>query len=521
MMDIETTPVYFSEDLLGVELYPWQEAALTWFEDAPRVRVKGSLCTPNGAGKSERVVATLVLWWLFIHPQGKVVVTTKSGLQLDTQICPAIERHQGKFDGWKFIERRIETPTGGMGIFFVTDEIFRAEGHHPVGDPHEGPLLIIVDEAKSVPDEMMQALDRCNYAALLYVSSPGHKSGQFYESQFREELGFKRLRVSLRDCPHIPEERIQDIRTKYGADSAFAKSTLDGEFMDADTEARFNAEGLKRLREMADAQDRMERRDPLKAQTGYIEEGLGLESPFKWSRDDDGPYWIIEHPIPGCAYIGFCDPTTGKQAEGSKERDGCSGGILRLAYTDDRGVQHNDETVAFLHGHNGTDVHWDNDIVVEALDPLLRYYGDCPINVEANNSGGEIMTPLIELGRNVCRRKKRDHKKPGKVLEIVGYMTSTAGKSELVGANVRAIREQELDCRYTPAVNQLHTFTLDEQGRGCAQPHCHDDHCSGIALGLVARHWAKVYVPRSVVSQFPVAGLGYRGDEQRVGGAWS
>lgn len=522
-VDLETTPVYFAEEELRVSLYWWQDTVLSWFEAAPRERVKGSLCTPNGAGKSERVVATLVLWWLAMHPQGKVVVTTKSGLQLDTQVCPAIERHQGKFDGWKFIERRIETPTGGMGIFFVTDEIGRAEGHHPIGDPMTGPVLLIVDEAKSVPEEMFQALDRCTYAAILYVSSPGAKSGRFYDSFYRKELGFKTLQIGLKECPHIPKSRIDDIIATYGSKSPYTLSTLEGQFMDADGEARFNEAGLKRLKEMSKAHDKLDARDPLKASIGWLEEGKGLQTPIVWTKDDAGPFWIVEPPIAGCSYIGFGDPATGAQAEGSATRDGCSGGVMRTAYTDPKGVYHPDEPVAFLHGHDFSDVHWDNDVVAESLDILLRFYGDCPINVEANNAGVEVIRLLQMSGRTVCRRRRRDHKHPGKLTEIVGFQTNAASKMEWVGAIASAVREQSVDVRYSPMANQLSTFILDEKGRGQAQAGCHDDHVTGLGLALLAKHWAKMFTQidaHTVVDQLP--GVQHYGREpEGVRGAWS
>src|SRR5277367_4061658 len=64
----------FAEGMLQLPLYPWQREALEWFDQWPRSRVKGALCTPNGAGKSGRVVASLALWWLAAHPRAKVVI---------------------------------------------------------------------------------------------------------------------------------------------------------------------------------------------------------------------------------------------------------------------------------------------------------------------------------------------------------------------------------------------------------------------------------------------------------------
>lgn len=224
-------------------LYTWQQKGLSWFENT-KVRVKGSICTPNGSGKSSKMISGLAFWWLSIHPNGRVVITTKDGKQLDKQIWPAIEAQRSKFPHYRFIEREVHSPTGGFIIGFTTDDAGRAEGWHKMGDV-DGPLLIIVDEAKSVDESVFQALDRCTYNAILYVSSPGYNEGRFYESQTTlkksadRPIGFNVLKVGLKDCPHIPKDRIDDIIGTYGMEHPFTQSTLFGEFMDADADVMF------------------------------------------------------------------------------------------------------------------------------------------------------------------------------------------------------------------------------------------------------------------------------------------
>jgi len=53
-------PIGFTEEVLGLSLYPWQDRALAPLELAtgPQARrVKIAALAPNGAGKSERIVA--------------------------------------------------------------------------------------------------------------------------------------------------------------------------------------------------------------------------------------------------------------------------------------------------------------------------------------------------------------------------------------------------------------------------------------------------------------------------------
>lgn len=221
--------------MLGLTLYPWQDEVLGWYEQTKR-RVMGTLSTPNGAGKSSGVVAALALWWLAVHKRARVVITSKDGKQLEQQLLPAMEVHAAKFSGWSWTRKpyiQIKTPTGGVLVAFTTSDAGRAEGWHKYDDV-EGPLLVIVDEAKSVEEEIFGAIHRCTFNALLYVSSPGLSMGSFYESHTKKAALFRRRKVSLSECPHIPAERIRQMRELYGPDHPLVKSSIDGDFMDQD-----------------------------------------------------------------------------------------------------------------------------------------------------------------------------------------------------------------------------------------------------------------------------------------------
>lgn len=228
-------PTNFGREILGVEFYDWQKEILGWFGDMD-ARTKASVAAPNGSGKSERVVACLALWWLCMAPKATVVITSKDSRQLDEQIWPAIEQHKAKFKGFIWNKRHIESPTGGRVIGFTTDEPGRAEGWHK---QPEGPLLIIVDEGKSVPESVFEAFDRCTFNGLLYISSTGLMQGRFFESHTSKADQFLTRRVKLEECPHIPEERIEDILATYGAEHPFTRSTLYSEFMSQDAESAF------------------------------------------------------------------------------------------------------------------------------------------------------------------------------------------------------------------------------------------------------------------------------------------
>lgn len=230
---IQATPIGFIEGLLGLPLYPWQDKAVAPLELAGygKALVQITVLAPNEGGKSSRIVAGSALYWLGVHEKGKVVITTKDGKQLNEQIIPALEAQVYKFEGWRSVKSpyyRITTPTGGAIVAYTTDDASRVEGFHGAPD---SPLLVIIDEAKSVPEPIFQGLDRCGYQALIYCSSGGPMFGTFYDSHTKFADSFVTVKAGLVDCPHIAKEKIDRIIKKYGIDNPFTRSSVFGEFM--------------------------------------------------------------------------------------------------------------------------------------------------------------------------------------------------------------------------------------------------------------------------------------------------
>ena len=242
--DITTTPLWFTEKVLGLPLYQWQARAVMILENMAG-RVKTAVVSPNGAGKSERVVAPSALYVALAYPQGKVAITTKDNRQLHEQIVPAIEAHIGKFEGWKSVRSpyyKVVTPSGGSIIAFTTDDAGRVEGMHQ--KLPGSPLLWIVDEGKSVEEEIYQGIDRCGYTWLIVTSSPGLMMGRFFDMATKHRGSGKNgtvkvINAGLKDCPHIPASKIDDVLKNYGENHPYTRSTIYGEFMEQDESGKY------------------------------------------------------------------------------------------------------------------------------------------------------------------------------------------------------------------------------------------------------------------------------------------
>ena len=252
---VMATPLGVAMDMLGMEgdktPYPWQAEALMYLEEGtPEKSVQVTLVTPNESGKTKVVDVAAAIGWLVLYPKALVVMTSGDAKQLDGQVMPALRSHQNRFPKWKFLEREIRTPTGGRLIAFTTDEPGRAEGWQPE-DRVNGPLLIIADEAKSIPNSIFEAFDRCGYQAILLSSSPGKKVGRFYETHYHLE-GWNRVSATLEDCPHITQDKVARILANCGGNEKHPlyQSSVLGQFMDEDLDSLpiFKHEELQQLK---------------------------------------------------------------------------------------------------------------------------------------------------------------------------------------------------------------------------------------------------------------------------------
>lgn len=242
-------PVEFSRAILGYDLYPWQEECLNeceWILANPEKRPNAiSLLACNGSGKTSVFVTSLVLWAMSAYKGALVVCTSGAFRQVSEQLFPNLARFESKFKGWTFNSVDVAAPNKSRAFGFSASDKGKAEGFH-TADKLEGPLIYIVDEAKTVTDPIFTAVDRCQPTLLVYVSSAGGKMGAFYRSQTSARSHFFTHKITCEDCPHIDESMKRGIIGKYGIDHPFTRSMLFSEFMGDDDDCVISSTILDR-----------------------------------------------------------------------------------------------------------------------------------------------------------------------------------------------------------------------------------------------------------------------------------
>jgi hypothetical protein len=86
----------FARAVLRLPLHDWQGARL-YGASKLGTRRRIAIRAPNGAGKDDRIIAPLSLWWLRRYAKGQVVITTKDEKQLNNQTWVSISAHKHLF----------------------------------------------------------------------------------------------------------------------------------------------------------------------------------------------------------------------------------------------------------------------------------------------------------------------------------------------------------------------------------------------------------------------------------------
>jgi hypothetical protein len=212
----------FVRGVLQVDSYQWAEHVFT---DLDRRGTSVAVKAANGAGKTTCIGAPVALWHASVFPRSLTICTAGVFRQVKEQLFPAIRAHAHKFAGWSFLETEVTSHHGSRILGFSTDEPGKFEGWHADN------LLVIVDEAKSVPDPIFQAIERCQPTRLLLLSSPGGCSGTFFAAFNERRKFFRQHTVTAAQCPHISPAWIAEQVEKYGEHHPLVRSMIFAEFM--------------------------------------------------------------------------------------------------------------------------------------------------------------------------------------------------------------------------------------------------------------------------------------------------
>jgi phage terminase large subunit len=212
----------FADSILGLnarsgqQLYDWQTQILLNFEAG---NPTAAACA-NFTGKTSTLFPVCALWLLYNCPRARLMYLSATGAQVKNQFFASISRFASRpaFAAWKWLETEVRTPQGGFLFGRATDTGGHIEGLHSQID---SPAALLVDEAKSIGDDVLDALSRCHVAHRLYASSTGAAFGGFFKIMTAEAHLWRTFRVTSSMCPHVSKDVIEADRQNL-KDSVFA-----------------------------------------------------------------------------------------------------------------------------------------------------------------------------------------------------------------------------------------------------------------------------------------------------------
>jgi len=250
------------------DLYGWQMETHDLFvkwkytEHDP---LKFYLRAANGSGKDAYVIAPFAVWFALCKVRSRVIITSSSYQQLETQtesyirtLCAQVNEY---FQEEVFYIRKLHIIckwTGSEIKLFSTDDPGRAEGYHPFPDYAGAEMAIVVNEAKTVPDCIFEALKRCTgYNYWLEVSSPGQTSGHFYNvvtnavdyvAGTTTFTGASLTRkVTAYECDHFSKQSIDREGEEVGRESSWFRSSKLAEFTTQDESVVISRELIEKV----------------------------------------------------------------------------------------------------------------------------------------------------------------------------------------------------------------------------------------------------------------------------------
>ena len=270
--DMLKSPVVQARDWSGFRPYDWQKA-IWWACWGPGRQV--AVRTANESGKTSCVVPILALSWAAAFPASQVVVTSASERQFEKQLMPSFRNMIANRGGWRSVANNIYAPqVDGLPpseiVCFATKSGDLFEGfHNRVYDDSNGnerycPLLIICDEAKSIKNDIYEAIGRCNPMVELRISTCGEDSGGHYDACMNDtglwttgiewEPGSNNhieFKIPWTDCPHLMEhhtyERNMALINKKGVNDPYVRSKLLAEFFRGGTYMVFTEADIEAL----------------------------------------------------------------------------------------------------------------------------------------------------------------------------------------------------------------------------------------------------------------------------------
>jgi len=226
-------PARFVREMLGAEPFDYQEEFLQALAKNER---KMSVKSGHGTGKST-TASWAMLWFLLLRYPVKVVVTAPTSSQLFDAMFAELKRWINELP--KELQALLNVKSDRVELVSAPAEAFvscrtaRAETPEALAGVHSDHVLLIVDEASGVPEQVFEAAAGSmsgHNATTLMLSNPTRSSGTFFESHNRMKGSWWTRTWSCIDSPLVSDEFVKEMEMRYGDTSNAFRVRVLGDF---------------------------------------------------------------------------------------------------------------------------------------------------------------------------------------------------------------------------------------------------------------------------------------------------
>lgn len=173
---------------VGHQLYQWQKDIL---DKAIEPLSRVAISTNNASGKTSTLIPVFGLTCMAAFEGAHVYSTSGSELQVKEQLFISyLEPIIARFPKWRIstAAMTVDAPNGSRWVGYRCKKGGKVEGFHGHWEQTSDrfwryrPVIYIVDEGKTVEDDIFEAIGRINPDMLLCLSTPGEERGWFYNA---------------------------------------------------------------------------------------------------------------------------------------------------------------------------------------------------------------------------------------------------------------------------------------------------------------------------------------------------
>lgn len=238
-------PLAFVAEVLGAEPYLWQRKALIALGQG---HTRISIRSGHGVGKTA-FLSWVLLWHTLTRFPQKAICTAPSAPQLYDALWAELRTWVSRLPrAWQ----ELLDPTSDRIMLrarreesFISARTSRAETPEALAGVHSRFVLLIVDEASGVPEQVFEAATGSMStpgAITVLTGNPTRSSGFFHQTHTREADRWWTLRVSSEECAHVDRLFIEDVVVRYGRNSNAYRVRIMGEFPLAQGDTLIGAE---------------------------------------------------------------------------------------------------------------------------------------------------------------------------------------------------------------------------------------------------------------------------------------